>query len=167
MANVIERVERGRDVIEFVIEKVGVGVGGDANRCVPHGYLQRAEIGTGTPRERRVCVTNIEHAHFVSADLGNRHFQWTDRFQFSSPGRDPRGGRNGRSAGWPAIESRLQRSTRRSGMGTDRLPASDFGLPSTSRPLICVIERRIRMRLAAMSMSSTFNPVSSPNRKPV
>ena len=41
------------------------------------------------------------------------------------------------------------------------------GLPSTSLPPTWVIERRIRMRLAVRSTSSTFNPVSSPNLRPV
>jgi hypothetical protein len=30
---VVERIERGRDVVEFVIEKIGVGMGGPARRA--------------------------------------------------------------------------------------------------------------------------------------
>ena len=43
---ILERIECSRDVVEFVVEKVCVGVCGDGNRRVAHGLLEQAEIGT-------------------------------------------------------------------------------------------------------------------------
>jgi hypothetical protein len=42
---VVERVERRRDVVELVIEKIRVCVGRHRNGRMPHGFLQQAEIG--------------------------------------------------------------------------------------------------------------------------
>jgi hypothetical protein len=111
-------------------------------------------------------MTEIVHSHLVRPILVIAAFQLTDRFQFSRPSRDPRGEV---MAGAPRgrLSSRaFSAGTKRSGMGTDRLPASDFGFPPTSLPPTWVTERRTRMRLASTSTSSTFSPVSSPNLKP-
>jgi hypothetical protein len=70
------------------------------------------------------------------------------------------------TAGWPGSlpPTRCSKSgITRCGMGTDRRPAADFGLPSINLPPTCVMERRTRSRRAARSTSSTRRPTNSPN----
>jgi hypothetical protein len=69
-------------------------------------------------------------------------FHLTDRFQFSKPCRDPRGEAMAGASGGRLSSRAFSAGNKRSGLGTDRRPASDFGLPSTSLPPTWVIERR-------------------------
>ena len=62
-------------------------------------------------------------------------------------------GSNGRR-----VPTRLTRiGTTRCGIGIERLPAFDLGLPSVSFPPTCVIDRRTRIRRAFRSLSSTLS----------
>jgi hypothetical protein len=61
----------------------------------------------------------------------------------------------------------MRMGMRRWGLGIERRPAADLGLPSTSLPPTWVIERRTWLRRALRSTTSMLRPVSSPNRIPV
>jgi hypothetical protein len=79
-------------------------------------------------------VTEIVNRILFRPILVIAAFQLTDRFQFSKPSRDPRGEVMAGAPGGRLSSRAFSAGTKRSGIGTDRLPASDFGLPSTSLP---------------------------------
>jgi len=74
-------------------------VGSDGNGRVPHGFLQQAEIGTRPTRWRRICVA-----------------------------REPRGEAIAGAPGGRPSSRVFSAGTKRCGIGTERRPASDFGV---------------------------------------
>ena len=44
---VVERVERGGDVVKLIVKQVRVGVRCDGDRCVAHRLLEESEVSAG------------------------------------------------------------------------------------------------------------------------
>ena len=78
---------------------------------------------------RRSCTRNVGRP---ISTIAWRHL--TARFQFSSPSREPSGEVIAGSPGLRPASRVVRRGMTRSGMGIERRPADDFGLPSTSLP---------------------------------
>ena len=54
-----QRVEGGGDIVELLVEKVGVGMRGHGDRSVAHRLLKQAKVGSGPPRQRCIGVPQI------------------------------------------------------------------------------------------------------------
>jgi hypothetical protein len=108
----------GRDVVELVVEKVCVRVGGDGNGGVPHGFLQEAEIGT--PGGGRPIGTQRTTPHPSARNLAPSHRQRAPtRGRLPTPHPHPRRQTKIAANGQDVEPRRLRRPTHSD--GTSRL----------------------------------------------
>jgi hypothetical protein len=63
MLKVTQRVEGGSDVVELLVEEVGIDVRGHGNRGVAHRLLKQAKVGSGPPTDayvwRKSCTRSF------------------------------------------------------------------------------------------------------------
>ena len=129
-------------------------------RCVRSRSSTRGPLPFGSLGRRRLDVTAMhrcaaDHAHgFGPADLNHRLPPVDRTLPVLRLNREPFGDAIAGAPGGHVSSRALSAGIKRSGIGTERRPASDFGLPSTSLPPTWVIDRRTRIRRAPRSTSS-------------